>query len=128
METPKLIQNTEALSNTIKDLELSLMKKEVRRSRNALDKLITEDFIEFGTSGNKYTKTDILERLPNTVENFQYVMSDFSTEIISENLIIANFKTEKVMEDGEKIISLRSSHWRKENNNWQIFFSRSKKN
>ena len=110
------------ITDTIKELELSLLKPEVRSSKEALDKLISDDFIEFGSSGNKYTKADILERLPSTVENVEYKVSDFIVDIPSENTAITTFKTERTINGKDKTTSLRSSHWRKTNEGWQIFF------
>jgi len=109
------------ITNTIKELELSLLKPEVRSSKEALDMLLADDFVEFGTSGNKYTKTDILERLPNTLERVEYVVSDFSVEMPSEDIAIATFKTERTTDGKDKVISQRSSHWRKRGSGWQMF-------
>ena len=110
------------ITNTIKELELSLLKPEIRSSREALDKLLADDFVEFGTSGNKYTKTDILERLPNTIERVEYTVSDFSVEMPSEDVAVAKFKTERTTDGKDKVISQRSSHWRKTDMGWQMFF------
>lgn len=108
--------------NKIKELELSLLKPEVRSSKEALDKLLTDDFVEFGTSGKKYTKADILERLPRSIDKIDYIVSDFSVEVPSENMAIATFKTEKTVNGKDRVISQRSSHWRKTDGVWQIFF------
>lgn len=110
------------ITNLIKELELSLLKPEIRSSREALNKLISDDFIEFGSSGNKYTKADILERLPSNLENVEYKVSDFVVDIPSENTAIATFKTERTINGKDRVISLRSSHWRKTTEGWQIFF------
>ncbi|MFA5876916.1 MAG: DUF4440 domain-containing protein [Candidatus Paceibacterota bacterium] len=110
------------LTKTIYELELSLLKPEVRSSREALDKLLADDFIELGNSGNKYMKADILERLPNTLEKIQYVVSDFAIDTPSDNIVVATFKTERTTDGKEKVISLRSSHWRNNDGGWQMFF------
>ncbi len=110
------------ITNTIKELELSLLKPEIRSSKEALDKLLASDFVEFGTSGNKYTKTDILKRLPNTLERVEYVVSNFAVDTPAENIAVATFKTERTTDGKDKVISLRSSHWRKTDGEWQMFF------
>lgn len=107
--------------NIIKELELSLLKPEIRSSKEALDKLLADDFIEFGTSGNKYTKADILERLPNTLQKVEYMMSDFSVEMTSEDVVIAIFKTERTIDGKDRVVSQRKSHWRKTDSGWQMF-------
>ncbi len=112
----------ENVTNTIKELEFSLLKPEVRSSREALNELLTEDFIEFGSSGEKYTKADILERLPNIIENVEYKVSDFTVDTPSDDIAIARYKTEKIINGKDKVISERSSHWRKTDKGWQMFF------
>lgn len=112
----------ENIINTIKDLELSLLKPEVRSSREALDELLTEDFIEFGSSGEKYTKADILERLPKTIVKVEYKVSDFEVVNPSNDIAIATYKTEKIIDGKDKVVSKRCSHWRKTDNGWQMFF------
>lgn len=109
------------LTKTIYELELSLLRADVRSSADALAALLADDFIEFGTSGKKYTKKYILERLPNAQEKFEYVVSDFSVAAPSENIAIASFKT-KVTIGKDTVYSLRSSHWRKNDGRWQMFF------
>jgi hypothetical protein len=110
------------IASIIKELELSLLNPEIRSSKGTLDKLLADDFVEFGTSGKKYTKADILERLPNTPERVEYKMSDFTVNTPSENIAIATFKTERTTDEKDKVISQRSSHWRKTDKGWQIFF------
>lgn len=117
---PKILIND--ITKTIYELELSLLKSEVRSSREALNKLFADDFIEFGSSDNKYTKQDILERLPNTLEKIEYAVSDFAVDAPSDNIAIATFKTERTTDGKDKVISLRSSHWRKSDGQWQMFF------
>lgn len=110
------------ITSTIKELELSLLKPEIRSSRKALDELLADDFVEFGASGNKYTKADILERLPNSLQKVEYKVSDFSVEISSEEVVIATFKTVRTTDGKDRVISQRSSHWRKIDSGWQMFF------
>ena len=114
------------LTKTIYELELSLLKPEVRSNRVALDRLLADDFIEFGSSGNKYTKRDILERVPNTQEKIEYEVSDFTVDSPSDNIAIATFKTEKTTEGKDKVVAERSSHWRNTNKGWQMFLHQAK--
>ena len=45
-------------------LELKLLTPSTRRDVNVLNRLLADDFIEFGASGNIYTKQDVLCSLP----------------------------------------------------------------
>ncbi len=104
------------------DLEISLLKPEVRSSRDELDKLIADDFMEFGSSGGIYYKKDTVENLSLSVDKVQFTVSDFKARELSEDLVQTTFKTEKIINDVQKIISLRSSIWKRIGGNWQMIF------
>jgi hypothetical protein len=87
-----------------------------------LNNLLTDDFREFGSSGLIYTKQDILNRLPAETNKTEYIVSNFEIKILSEDVVVTNFKTEKVINDTEKATSLRTSIWRKEKGTWKMFF------
>lgn len=106
----------------IKNLELSLLEPGVRSSKDALDALLADDFTEEGTSGSFYTKQDILERLPSTTDEVTYTVKNFNVEIISESEVITTFTTERIINKNYKVTSLRTSHWRKTGDSWQMFY------
>ena len=109
------------LKEVIYKLETSLLQQEVRSSVESLDALISNDFIEYGSSGLVYSKDIILKRLPQEVSP-SYVLYDFEIVVLSENIIQTRFKTDRINLDNTKTVSLRTSLWRKSNNKWQIFF------
>lgn len=111
----------EDINEIIYKLELSLLAPEVRASFSALEKLLAEDFIEFGSLGSIYNKEDILKRLPSTTDKVEFIMSDFSLKILAEDTVLTTFKTKRTINE-EIIVSLRSSLWRKRDDFWQIFF------
>ncbi|GAI33223.1 unnamed protein product, partial [marine sediment metagenome] len=99
------------LAKLIKDLEVELLQPDVRKSTHRLNELLADDFLEFGASGNRYNKHDILEHLPKLVQA-KYTVHDFATVQISPNTILATYRVEKeVLDSGEKSFSLRSSLW-----------------
>lgn len=51
------------LENEIKELEVKLLLPEVRHSKKQLNKLLADEFLEFGKSGRVYTKSQIIEAL-----------------------------------------------------------------
>jgi hypothetical protein len=109
------------LKEIIYNLEASLLTQEVRSSFEKLNKLMTDDFIEYGSSGLIYNKKDILERLPNKPSP-SYSLSNFELIIISESVVQTRFKTRRINLDGSELSSLHSSLWRKSNSDWQMFF------
>ena len=64
----------------------------------------------------------MLERLPLNTDKVVYVVSDFEIKNLSEEVVMANFKTDRVINDLEKVSSLRTSLWRKETIWWRMFF------
>lgn len=117
-----IITNMEEIKNTIYELETSLLKPEVRSSFDQLNHLLADDFKEFGSSGLVYTKQSVLERLPLSTDKVIYVVSDFEIKNLSKEVVMANFKTDRVINDTEKVSSLRTSLWRKEDSGWRMFF------
>lgn len=110
------------LHNKIYNLEKSLLNPEVRSSFEELNNLLSVDFKEFGSSGLVYTKQNVLERLPSNTDMVVYVVSDFVVSILSKDIVMSNFKTERVINDTEKVLSLRTSLWKKEGDAWRMFF------
>lgn len=111
----------EELKKIIYKLETDLLKPEVRTSVEKLNKLISDDFIEYGSSGLVYDKKIILERLPQD-NSPTYSLSNFEMVVLSEDIVQTRLKTNRVNLDGTEISSLRTSLWRNTNNNWQMFF------
>lgn len=109
------------LRELIYKLETDLLKSDIRASVEKLDELITDDFIEYGSSGLVYDKKNILERLPQG-NSPTYSLSNFEMIILSEEIIQTRFKTDRMNLDETKMSSLHTSLWRKTNNKWQMFF------
>ena len=110
------------LTKKIYDLELSLLNPEIRSSTEKLEKLLADDFMEFGSSGLVYFKPDALQNLTTSTNKVVFVVSDFKTKELSENFVLTTFKTERTVNDTDVVVSLRSSIWKKTNDNWQMFF------
>jgi hypothetical protein len=110
------------IEKTFYELELFLLKPEVRSSADRLNELLAEDFIEYGSSGLVYYKQDTLQNLTASTDKVVFVVSDFKAKELSENFVLTTFKTEKTINDTDVMVSLRSSIWKKNEGNWQMFF------
>lgn len=111
----------ENIKELIYKLETDLLKPEIRASIEKLNELIADDFIEYGSSGLIYNKENILERLPQG-NSPAYFLYDFEVFVLSEDIVQTRFKTDRTNLDNTKTTSLRTSLWKKDNGNWQIFF------
>ena len=101
---------TEESKKIILELEKSLLRHDVRTSREKLGSLLANDFIEYGTSGRIYDKESTLKDLPSALQT-DFLVTDFTVRELSPHVAIVNYKTEKSVE-GQKIISLRTSIWK----------------
>ncbi len=116
-----LLMNPE-LIQLIKTLETDLLQPETRRSPERLNALLADEFVELGTSGNRYTKEDILNILPASGA-IRLRLFDFETREISPRTILVTYRVEKeIIESGERSWSVRSSLWRIRDGQWQILF------
>lgn len=100
----------------IYELETSLLTPEVRCSASKLQQVIADEFIEIGSSGNIYHKSDLLEVPPIKITE-PYKIRDFSTTLLSTNVVLATYSIRLGLKS-----SLRSSIWRYQDNQWQMIF------
>lgn len=108
----------------LRKLEESLLGDEVRASREKLDKLIHDSFVEIGYSGTTYTKTDILNDLPSQSESTSVCWSqDYDFITLASNLVLVMYR-EARMDDNGKLsrYAKRTSIWLCNERGWQLKF------
>jgi len=103
------------------DLEKKLLNPSARKDVSTLNDLLSNDFVEFGTSGKIYNKKNIIERLPEEVPT-EIKAFDFAPIQLATNIIQIRFKTRRTTQDGLIIASLRSSIWKFDGKRWQMIF------
>ena len=114
-------KNMENIKQIIKELELKLLDKNVRTNKNELVKIISEEYIEYGSSGRISSYSDVVNSLLNEKEKLNYKIIEMNIKILSENIILILYIIE-MGEENNKIKSNRSSIWKKEEDNWKIIF------
>ena len=110
------------LTQQFYDLETTLLKPDVRSSRKELDRLLADEFMEFGSSGSVYHKPDTLQGLTTSTDKIVFEVSDFEAKELSSDFVLTTFKTKRTINDADIVISLRSSIWKKTSGSWQMFF------
>jgi hypothetical protein len=104
-----------SLETHIKELEEKLLKPDIRTSKSDLEELLSNEFMEFTSSGNVINKQDCLDGLQtNRMELY-----DFSIKVLSEELILSKFRLNIVDKNNH---SLRSSIWKYSDGRWQMLF------
>jgi glyoxylase I family protein len=100
------------LEDEMRRCEEQLGSSTVRASADALDRLVSDQFVEFGSSGKEYTKRDVIDQMlarPHVTIS----LLDFRVFAVSPDVALATYRTAG---------SLRSSIWRREGGHWRIVF------
>jgi hypothetical protein len=123
MEQIKVMsEQHKVLTEQLIALELQLQQPETRRNKAQLNRLLAHDFEEIASSGGRFNKAHVLQRLPEeqapVVEAF-----DFEVRLLSKDLAQVMYKA-KLRKNGEmqSRLSLRSSLWQLNSLGWQMVF------
>lgn len=82
--------------------------------------LLTEDFLEFGTSGMRYTKAQQLEALDDAgIDTPPFYITHFHLHMLADTIAHITYQTTR-KSDGA--CANRSSIWRYEDNTWRMCF------
>lgn len=108
----------EAIAAELQRLEERLLVPDVRKSTQ-LTELLSDDFIEFGSSGRVYTKEDLVAALQAESPVTQ-TTSDFKVASLAPNVALLTYK---IRRDGQPPVhTLRSSIWVRSRGRWQMVF------
>lgn len=114
---------SDALLQQLRELELTLQRLDVRRDRARLDALLHDGFVEFGRSGERYDKADILEHLPQETAPMVMWSQNFEVTELVDGVALLTYRSASVNEDGGLYRhSLRSSLWLRTERGWQMRF------
>lgn len=103
-------------------LEKSLLDPAVRCNSAQVSALLAEDFIEFGSSGRRWTRNEILNLLATEVYDPPAV-EDFECRFISDGVVLVTYRAVRLnLKTHNRSVSLRSSLWTKESGVWLLRF------
>lgn len=103
-------------------LELELVRSETRRNLDRLRALLTDDFVEFGSSGRVFSREEVIAALRDE-SSFEMTISGFRAVVLSEAAVLVTYQAAVRRSDqpGESR-SLRSSIWVEDEGRWRIRF------
>ena len=104
------------LKKIILDKEKSLLDHKTRSSVEYLKAILADDFFEFGSSGKKHTKDDVMLWLVKEAP-FMYEISEFNIQPLTDKVVLATYQIQL-----NHSHSLRSSLWVLQDNCWQLKF------
>ena len=111
-----------SLSEVIKNLEEKLIKHGNNNLPEEISSLLSENFIEFGSSGKIYNKKQTIEALNQGSED-QIIINDFKTTLLTGEVVLVTYTAVRTYIAGDRNIkSLRSSVWKKLDGAWKICF------
>lgn len=113
----------EDLLNDLRNLELKLFDPAVRSSKDALEKLLSPEFQEIGSSGRLYDFAEIVDALLVEELSASRTLRDFHLTMLGETIALVTYSATRKNADNSETRSLRSSIWRDEGNkNWRMVF------
>lgn len=101
-------------------LEMSLWINETRNSYEYMDSILHPDFLEFGRSGKRYNKEDILKHI-NLDINAKFPFKDLNVKSISDTTYLITYQS-VLIKEGMEEVSNRSSIWVLTEDNFKLLF------
>ena len=111
-----------SLREHLRGLEERLLRPDVRRSRQALDELLSDEFVEFASDGVAYDRGQVIDALESEAP-CRRSLTDFQIVPLAENIVLATYHaTRQNIASNEIVDSLRSSIWTQRDGRWQLLF------
>jgi hypothetical protein len=112
----------EDIALQLRRAEDALLDPAVRRDRTRAAELLTDDFVEFGSSGRIWTRNEILDLLAAETPAPIHMM-DFECALLAEDVALVTYRASRTdARAGIQISSLRSSTWTKKPGGWRLRF------
>lgn len=105
------------LKKRILDLELQLLKPHIRKSPAEIDKLLAEEFFEFGSSGTVWYRGDSVGGHGISVRDM--TLTNFEINLLAEGVVLATYHVQDLTRVQN---TLRSSIWKLDNGQWKMVF------
>lgn len=107
---------------SLQHLEEQLLDSAMRKDRLWVEKLLADDFIEFGGSGCIYTKQAVIDGLQSELA-LKRGLRNFKAQTLAPDVILLTYIAMTYNAAGvENSSSLRSSIWKLIDGSWQLFF------
>ena len=115
--------NTPALLSTLRALELALHSADVRSDVDRLEPLLHPDFREFGRSGDRYDRADVLREFAGAAPSYRVWSQDFELDLLSERIALLTYRSAHMVEGGHlERHTLRTSLWLLTDRGWRMRF------
>ncbi|MFT4198201.1 MAG: DUF4440 domain-containing protein [Pseudoxanthomonas sp.] len=102
------------------ELERRLLDPVVRTSAAALQALLAPSFVEFGASGRRFDRTELLSLLPGE-EDFVCSAGEFEAVMLAPDLVQLRYVS-TLQCGGTLRRARRSSLWQRDTTGWRMLF------
>jgi len=110
----------------IRALEEALHRPDIRRSREAVENLLAQGFVEFGSSGTVYHRAETIallaEEEDDDADDGSLQADDYALTRVAADAVLLTYRTIRTGADGSKRHVLRSSIWKHDGKRWQMLF------
>ncbi|WP_372156984.1 DUF4440 domain-containing protein [Xanthomonas campestris pv. fici] len=111
----------DALLVQLRTLELRLLDPQQRADVQVLETLLDPAFVEFGMSGRRYTRSEVIAALRVPGVAAEYCADDFECARLAPDLAQVRYRSVDRRQGVERQ-ALRSSLWRSNAAGWQLLF------
>lgn len=116
------MESEHSLESILHELEERLLQPHIRKSAPDVAALLADDFVEFGSSGRRFTKQQIIDSLQQESPT-QVALSEFCTTTLAQGVVLVTYRAVRHGgSGGQQASSLRSSIWRWSEGRWQMLF------
>lgn len=114
--------SSKALFEHLWTLEKQLHSFEVRSDEKRISDLLSPNFYEFGSSGNTWSRSDILSRLPAEDDKTKIDAFDFNATLLSKDVVLITYISRRDRAGAATTEFKRSSIWKYNGLSWQMEF------
>jgi hypothetical protein len=100
-----------ATEDRLYQLEVSLWVSESRGDRGHMESVLAEGFVEFGRSGRRYSRADVLSVPVDSEIDVVLPLADFAVRLVVDGLALVTYRSE-LRHGAECEVANRSSLWR----------------
>jgi hypothetical protein len=105
----------------VRDLEQQLLTPEVRRSAKATVALLSDEFIEYGSSGRVYNKQQTMENLQHDDSATRTILQ-FNATTLAPDVILVTYRCTREETGKQPLRTLRCSIWKHIEGRWKMVF------
>ena len=112
---PPEADNTE---EQLVELERALWRAETRYDRRFMERVLADDFSEFGRSGRVHTRSDTLAVIGG--DTIQATLRDIEVDRVTDDVALVTYVTE--VQSDALDLAYRASVWVRRDGRWQLRF------